>query len=158
MRALAACQFTLSRFGGWCLAVVSFAVCVVLALALWLLDQPMVSQASRAIALLAVAAAALALARSLVALKPVSLRWDGRHWHVGLAPSIGQEPFAGGLAVSLDLGFWMLLRFQPASADCPGRLTWLPVQRRGLESQWHALRCAVYSARPVAEPDAAAEL
>ena len=118
----------------------------------------MVSQASRAIALLAVAAAALALARSLVALKPVSLRWDGRHWHVGLAPSIGQEPFAGGLAVSLDLGFWMLLRFQPASADCPRRLTWLPVQSRGLESQWHALRCAVYSARPAAEPDAAAEL
>ena len=27
------------------------------------------------------------------------------------------------------------------------RVTWLPVQRRGLESQWHALRCAVYSAR-----------
>ena len=158
MRAIAACQFTLCRFGLWCFAVGSLTACVVLALAFWFLEQPTVLPGAAPIALVAVAAVALALARSLLALKPVSLRWDGRHWHVGLAPSIGQEPFAGGLAVSLDLGFWMLLRFQPASADCPRRLTWLPVQRRGLESQWHALRCAVYSARPVAEPDAAAEL
>jgi hypothetical protein len=41
----------------------------------------------------------------------------------------------------------MLLRFTP---DAPARMTWLPVQRRGLEAQWHALRCAVYSPRPAA--------
>jgi hypothetical protein len=25
------------------------------------------------------------------------------------------------------------------------RATWLPVQRRGIERQWHALRCSVHS-------------
>jgi hypothetical protein len=54
----------------------------------------------------------------------------------------------GNVAVVIDLGPWMLLRF---TADAPPRTTWLPVQRRGLEAQWHALRCAVYSPRPVAE-------
>ena len=33
---------------------------------------------------------------------------------------------------------------------------WLPVQRRGLEADWHALRCAVYSPPPVAPDPVAA--
>jgi hypothetical protein len=41
----------------------------------------------------------------------------------------------------------MLLNFTP---DAAARTSWLPVQRLGLETQWHALRCAVYSPRPMA--------
>ena len=50
------------------------------------------------------------------------LRWDGALWHVSggaQAEAGGDEP-AGELAVMLDLGPWMLLRF---CADLPGRCT-----------------------------------
>jgi hypothetical protein len=77
-----------------------------------------------------------------------SLRWDTRQWHLGPASTTGDEPHSGRLAVAIDLGAWMLLRFQPDGAAGKRRSIWLPVQRRGLETQWHALRCAVYSARP----------
>jgi hypothetical protein len=47
---------------------------------------------------------------------------------------------SGVLEVAIDLGAFLLLRL-----DRGGAGLWLPVQRRGLESQWHALRCAVYA-------------
>lgn len=79
---------------------------------------------------------------------PFRLRWDGEAWHVGPQPSTQAEPWSGRLGVAIDLGAWMLLRFAPSSGPprCPYR--WLPVQRNGLEAQWHPLRGAVYSARP----------
>jgi hypothetical protein len=52
--------------------------------------------------------------------------------------------------VAVDLGAWMLLRFERDATPRLRRIVWLPLQRRGLETPWHALRCAVYSARPVA--------
>jgi hypothetical protein len=47
----------------------------------------------------------------------------------------------GRLRVAIDCGPFLLLRLEPSSH----RSVWLPVQRRGLEHDWHALRCAVYS-------------
>jgi hypothetical protein len=47
---------------------------------------------------------------------------------------------SGTLEVVIDLGAFLLLRL-----DRSGTGSWLPVQRRGLEPQWHALRCAVYA-------------
>ena len=82
-----------------------------------------------------------------------SLRWDGSFWHLGPPGTEGDEPAAGQVDVAVDLGAWMLLRFTRETST-PGRsVTWLPTQRWGLEAQWHALRCAVYSPRPA--PDAA---
>ena len=42
----------------------------------------------------------------------------------------------------------MLLQFRAHDRSHSPRMIWLPVQRRGLEPQWHGLRCAVYSPRP----------
>jgi hypothetical protein len=93
----------------------------------------------------------VALGASLARTPTVDLRWDGRMWHLG--PASG-EPVSGDLSVAIDLGPWMLLRFSPAAPEARARTTWLPAQRRGLEYQWHALRCAVYSPRPAPAEDA----
>jgi hypothetical protein len=83
---------------------------------------------------------------------PHSLRWDTLNWRLGPLDSVSEEPFAGRLTVVMDLGSWMLLRFvQTAPVVRRYGLrtqSCLAVQRRGLEPQWHALRCAVYSSRP----------
>jgi hypothetical protein len=65
----------------------------------------------------------------------------------------GDEPFAGGIDVCLDFSAWMLLRFEHDVTVGRARVSWLPVQRSGLEAHWHALRCAVYSSRPAHGPD-----
>ena len=94
--------------------------------------------------LVLIAVGALAVSACAVSLWHVpaqSLRWDGRAWQLDAA--------AGELSVAIDLGPWMLLCFMPEGR---GRCSWLPIQRRGLEAHWHALRCAVYSPRPPAEP------
>ncbi len=84
---------------------------------------------------------------SLLRNAPLSLRWDSQRWHLGPLASAGDEPWPGSLAVALDLGPWLLLRFEHEADLRRRRITWLPVQRRGLEAEWHALRCAVYCAR-----------
>jgi hypothetical protein len=162
MRAIAACQFTLSRFDAWRWAIGALTGFVVLALWLWFIGQPETLHWSLAMALGLVALAALGLGASLLPRRGFSLRWDGHDWHAGPADSVGQEPLTGTLSVSVDLGSWMLLRFQPDAPASRVGVTWLPVQRRGLEPQWHTLRCAVYSPRPARDAahnaNAAAEL
>jgi hypothetical protein len=143
MRAAPAFQVSLLRFGVWRGAV--FCVCAldVAVTVAWLIarETPLLSTTCA----LSLSASAALTASGLLAANPqaVDLRWDGRAWHLG--PAAG-EPVAGKLSVAIDLGPWMLLRFAPALPQT--HATWLPVQRRGLESQWHALRCAVYSPRP----------
>ena len=70
------------------------------------------------------------------------LRWDGREWSLALGDGPAQP---GTLAVALDLGGWLLLRLEAPQAP---RRRWLAVDRRSAGTAWHALRCAVYSARP----------
>jgi hypothetical protein len=89
---------------------------------------------------------------SLLQTPVLDLRWDGLAWHVGPGVSVEHELLSGTLSVSIDLGHWMLLRFQPDDARLQSGAIWIPVQRKGLEAQWHALRCAVYSARPETAP------
>jgi hypothetical protein len=84
----------------------------------------------------------------------LSLRWDGQRWHLGPARTAGMEPSAGRLDVMMDLGPWMLLCFQADGPEPRPARTWLPVQRRGHEGDWHLLRATVYCARP-ASPAAA---
>ncbi len=151
MRAAPPCQFSLQRFGVWRAAVVLVAALGVATMAAWLTlrGSPLSSPTSIAAALVAVLLVAWGV--SLARTPAVDLRWDGRTWHLG--PPSG-EPVSGELSVALDLGPWMLLRLSPAAAEARPRITWLPVQRRGLESQWHALRCTVYSPRPAPADDA----
>ncbi len=70
------------------------------------------------------------------------LRWDGRAWSLARGAA---APAEGSLVVALDLGAWMLLRFDAA---VPPARHWVPAGRADLAGQWHAFRCAVYSARP----------
>ena len=156
MRAAPAFQISLQRFGVWRAAVWVLALLAAAAIGAWL------SASSRPVggaALGAAAAAGLglvALAASLVRLPHVLLRWDGQRWHLGMLGATPDDSVSGDLRVAVDLGPWMLLRFRPAPFERHPPLIWLPVQRRGVEAQWHALRCAVYSPRPSLEAGPAA--
>jgi hypothetical protein len=157
MRASPAFQVVLDRFGVWQVAVLASALAGGVVMLAWLASSlPSVSVASRCAAAVA-ALALLVLGARAARVAPVSLRWDGQHWHLGPPESAGHEPASGALHVALDFGPWMLLRFAPAESTWRTRATWLPAQRRGLESRWHALRCAVYSPRPQPGADAAAD-
>ena len=64
------------------------------------------------------------------------LSWDGAQWQ--------WHGTAGQVQAALDLGHWMLLRF-----DCgDGSRHWLAASRRATAGPWPALRAAVYSRRP----------
>lgn len=72
------------------------------------------------------------------------LAWDGSVWRYRPAPDHPEH--AGHLSVMIDLGGWMLLRFEP---DTQGRAAWsravwLPVSDRRIATP-AALRAAVYS-------------
>lgn len=77
------------------------------------------------------------------------LRWDTQAWQV--QPRGGGEPVAGGITVALDFGTWMLLRFDAVGGlnlTHRSRRWWLPVRRRVVGGDWHALRCAVHARPP----------
>jgi len=130
MRASAACQVSLRSFGVWRAGIAGLTAIAVLATGAWLIESPI----SPALMMSAGVAslACIALGASLWRVPSASLRWDGRAWFLDATP--------GALTVAIDLGPWMLLRFTTRAG-----VRWLPVQRLGLEAQWHALRCAVYS-------------
>ena len=70
------------------------------------------------------------------------LVWDGAAW----SWAIGQAPASeGGVRVMIDLGAWMLLRFEPALS--PSRTTWLAASRRQAGALWPVWRATLF-ARP----------
>jgi hypothetical protein len=150
MRAAPAFQVSLRRFGVWRGAVLTLAALAMATMAAWLFTQERpIGIVTWLVTGSSIAAVAVLAART-VRVPPVDLGWDGRTWSVGPSPD---ESSPGDLHVAIDLGRWMLLRFNPAApAGAPA--IWLPVQRLGLESQWHALRCSVYSPRPLPGDDA----
>ena len=78
---------------------------------------------------------------------PVSLRWDSRHWYFARLGVMEHEDGPWTVRVPIDLGGFMLLRLEPQDDRNRMRPRWLPVQRPGLQVDWHALRCAVHSSR-----------
>jgi hypothetical protein len=102
--------------------------------------------ATRALCLVAaLGAGCLAVLCALAMLARIperTLDWDARQWRLVTA---GSEE-AGEIAVAMDVGSGLLLRFRPLAA--PRRARWIALSRRGLEAQWHGLRCALYSPRP----------
>jgi hypothetical protein len=139
MRAPIALEARPSRI--WRGAVLALVGAMVAAVAAWCATVgdavPLLVQGAVVTAAAVAAVAALQLAMA----PPAALRWTGAVWE--LLPAAGGEPVRGTASVAVDLGGWMLLRF---SADGSGRASWLPVERRGDEAGWHALRSALYSA------------
>jgi hypothetical protein len=143
------CAISVGRFGVWRAAVGTVAAAALASLAAWLFASPLGEDAWVRAGVAAAALATLALAVSLWRVSPVRLVWDGVGWSV--APASGAEPAASGtLDVAVDLGGFLLLRFVPAGRSGPAAVRWIPVGRAGLEREWHAFRCAVYSPRPAA--------
>jgi hypothetical protein len=94
------------------------------------------------------ALAAIGAAASMRWIRSGRLAWDGEVWQLVETGAIGTAGRPGSLAIALDGGHWMLLRFRAKEAPAARRVCWLALGRRDLGGQWHALRCAVYSPRP----------
>jgi hypothetical protein len=84
--------------------------------------------------------------------KARELRWDGQTWSVDGVP--------GHLAVMVDLGPWLLLRWWPlpAAAALAAPSRWLAVAQIAVGANWHPLRAALYSRRPSAATSGKPEL
>ena len=123
-----------------------------LAIAGWWSSQLEVTPSLRLFGILGAAVVLFSAGLQLRSIPPFELHWNGQDWALTRKPSASASPVTGALTVAIDLGPWMLLRFRAAKAPRWAGPQWLPIQRRGLESQWHALRCALFSS-----PSAAAD-
>ena len=150
MRTSLACNVSLRHFGVWKSAVWLLALLSVAALAGWLVSGRDLWPTGAWVAAAAAAMTVPWLASSIAQAPAVNLRLHEGHWTVTQDRQAGAEAAqAGELDVAIDLGSFMLLSFRPVLASGRrGARRWLPAQRRGHEHDWHALRCAVFSARP----------
>jgi len=153
MRASAPFQATIRHFGQWRASVTILLIASAGSMAAFALARGESAPAGWRIAGLVASLAIVLAGTRLLRCPPMSLRWDSQRWHLGPESTAGEEPCAGSIDVCLDFGAWMLLRFEHDVTTGRARFSWLPVQRRGLEVHWHALRCAVYSSRPAHGPD-----
>jgi hypothetical protein len=150
-----ACDSALS--GAWRLASAGLGGLVVGVLVRWLsalggLDEPYATAGS-GLAALCVAATAW---RGLP-VHPRRLFLSGDGWRVRSAPPFGAigraAPIPGRPTIALDLGAWMLVRFDTT----PSRRFWLPLSESPDPGRWSALRAALWTWRPEAPPPPAAE-
>ena len=148
MRGSPSCEITVVRFGVWHGAVVFVAAAALASMAAWLVSSPLGQGAWVRAAVVASSLVVIVLAASLLRTRPVTLRWDGTSWSLASVTAPPTATVPGELFVALDLGSFLLLRFLPEARSWPGSVRWIPVGRRGLEREWHAFRCAVYSPRP----------
>ena len=155
MRGSPPCEVTVARFGLWRAVVAIVAAAALLSLAAWLVTSPLGESVWARGGVAAVALATLVMAASLWRVAAVTLCWNGLEWSVPPASGSSSGSAPGALDVAVDLGAFLLLRFVPAGRTGPAAVRWIPVGRAGLEHEWHAFRCAVYSPRPAAGPSAA---
>jgi hypothetical protein len=137
------------RYGWWRALVLLLATSAGTALLAWWWAQPVPAPRWASAAAGVGGLVSLACLAGLWRTPALTLHWDRQRWHVA-RDGAAEQP--GELAVAIDLGACMLLRFVPvragASSPWHRRTQWIALQRRGLEAHWHALRCALYAARP----------
>ena len=135
-------RFAVWRLAVWLVAGAAIAAVTAWAGALWA-SQP---EPHRDLVLGVAAALALATIGSAISLSRVEggllICADGT-WTFASDAGVRRS---GTLEVAMDLGAFLLLRLVGKRRT----IVWLPIQRRGVEAQWHGLRCAVYSPPPVA--------
>jgi hypothetical protein len=128
------------------------AVCAASALWSWSALQPLWPETWR-LAFAALGFVALGLGVSLARQRTAVLRWDGQVWHLSHLADAEECFNPGFLMVSLDLGNWMLVCWQSHQVEASRfkahwmnlvARQWIPIERRGLQGDWHAWRCAVF--------------
>jgi hypothetical protein len=148
MRAPPPIVVTSSRFGCWRGALGALAVGAGAVTATWIVASAGQRPAALLLAVALLALVLLGAAMLGLRIRPFELRWDGARWWCACGAPRAAEPRSGEVQVALDLGSWLLLRFVDEAPAQRRRTSWLPLQRRGLEAHWHALRCAVHAPRP----------
>ena len=134
MHAAPPVRVSLGRSVGWSVFVAACVGAAVANLAAWALLQWQACLVIAAVlGLLAGALTAWFLQRAHV---PSDLVWNGSQWQ--------WQALAGDARVALDLGAWMLLRFDPLV----GRRLWIVASRASAVGPWAALRAALYARRP----------
>ena len=136
-------QVTIRRFDRWQGCVALLAALAAATLAGWIGSRLASSTASTSVAVLVSCALAAVLGWRGSRRAPLRLRWDGQQWHLGSAAGAIDHDVAGCPRPMIDLGSWLMVAFEN-SGSVTGHV-WLPLQRRGLERDWHALRCALYA-------------
>ena len=166
MRAAPDVHVCVTRFGLWRAAVSAVGLFAAVAIVAWVTQHIRALPWPAAAGQFAVGGLAIAstlwLTVGLAGVSAFQLRWDGLSWYFDRADptstgGVAADPQAGDLSIAIDLDTWLLLRFTPSTPPGDARARWLPLQRRGLERQWHGLRCALYSPRPASDSGAAAQ-
>jgi hypothetical protein len=103
-----------------------------------------------AIGCLVASLAVLAFAWRRLPVHPRRLFLSGDGWRVRSSSASGgsvggSAPIAGRPVIALDLGAWMLVRFDTT----PSRRLWLPLSASTDPGRWSALRAALWTWRPV---------
>ena len=151
MRAAPAIHVSLRRFTAWHAAVFALTLAGLMVVGAWLLGRESIPAATLGVGVGCSVLVSVWLGLSLGRMPAVDLCWDGQRWLLKSLLPVNADPLAGNISVAIDLGAWMLLCFRPLNASRWRRPIWLPIQRGGIEPQWHALRCAVHAPRPAAE-------
>ena len=140
-------ELRLRRFDVWRVAVWLVAGTAIAAMAAWAValfdSQPESGRTLVMAVAVGLALATIGLALSLARVEGGLLSCSDGLW--AFVPDTGARR-TGTVEVAMDLGAFLLLRLVERRRTS----VWLPVQRRGVEVQWHALRCAVYSPPPLA--------
>ena len=140
-------ELRLRRFDVWRVAVWLVAGAAIAAVAAWAValfdSQPEFGRALVMAVAVGLALATIGLALSLARVEGGLLTCSDGVWT--FVTDTGARS-TGTLEVAMDLGAFLLLRL----VERRRTIAWLPVQRRGVATQWHALRCAVYSPPPLA--------
>ena len=158
MRSASAMQVTIRCFGVWNAALVLLAVTLICAAAGWLLTWHDPSAVLGRGVLTALVLVGLGSVFGLVRRQPIVLRWDAQRWHV-TDPRCGlNDAEVSDVQIALDVGGWLLLKYraEPSPRHRGGR-RWIPAQRRGMEAQWHSLRCALHAGSAALTSAAAAD-
>jgi hypothetical protein len=155
MRTARALSVTIERFDRWRLGAFSLGAPALACAWTWAFLR---LGALETLAALACTAVTLEVLRYESRRASLCLQFDGAEWQWWVPESGDAAPRSGQVQVCIDLGTWIMLRFVESEPSAfpvlpPRRRSmFIPIQRRGHEQCWHALRCAVYSPATSAEP------
>lgn len=151
MRERPSCVIELRRFGLWRAAIAVVVLLAIAAMAAWAglaLANPTHDWALIVTVAAVMALASALLAGSLMSVPAGTLAAADGVWTFTFDRDGIERIESGSLVVALDFGAFLLLSLTRVHGSNRLARRWLPVQRRGLESEWHALRCAAYSPLP----------